>query len=314
MATNTGREPDLDFGRYLASVAERDIDLLLMEEFHISPEFVTWFCGRLNLDSVLPDGAWHSVSDTDGETDLLLRVRRGESRIGILIENKVAAPEQDQQAARYHLRATRAVKSGRFDKYLTVMCAPARYLEGLPLSSEYQHRVSYEEIAAWFAKHEDRRSSWRLQILQEAIEQGRRGYTMLVNSAITAFQVAYWNYLRVRHPRLIMAKPTPKGSKSNWIILKATGFPKGVNMHHKFDQDVMELGYQRTNVEEVLAVKSDWPEGIALVQKGGTGSLVISVPHVDVSSKFEDQIGRVETALQSAYRLIPYASLLKPSP
>lgn len=29
----------LDFGRYLQSVDERDVDLLLMEEFHVVPAF-----------------------------------------------------------------------------------------------------------------------------------------------------------------------------------------------------------------------------------------------------------------------------------
>ena len=38
------------FGRYLASVEERDIDLLLMEEFQITDEFVIWFCNDVKLD------------------------------------------------------------------------------------------------------------------------------------------------------------------------------------------------------------------------------------------------------------------------
>jgi hypothetical protein len=79
-----------DFRRYLASVEERDIDLLLMEEFQISDGFVAWFCD--------------SISDTDGETDLLLRVIIGNRRIGVLIENQISAPEQDEQGERYHIR------------------------------------------------------------------------------------------------------------------------------------------------------------------------------------------------------------------
>ncbi|WP_429819356.1 hypothetical protein [Ensifer sp. B1-9] len=40
-------ENEHDIGRYLASVEERDVDLLLMEEFHISDDFASWFCGIL---------------------------------------------------------------------------------------------------------------------------------------------------------------------------------------------------------------------------------------------------------------------------
>ena len=166
--------PDADFGRYLANVTERDIDLLLMEEFHISDDFVAWFCGELGLRDFSPDGAWHSLSDTDGESDLLLRVVKGRQRIGILIENKVGAPEQDLQAERYHLRGIRSREQGKLDDYVTVMCAPTCYLDALSPNSAYQHRVSYEQIAEWFSKQQGRRAAWRHQIMLEAIDQGRR--------------------------------------------------------------------------------------------------------------------------------------------
>ena len=306
--SKSGRGRGLE--RYLASVAERDIDLLLMEEFHISPKFVEWFCARLGIPDAAADGAWHSWSDSDGETDLLLRATIGETRIGVLIENKIAAREQDEQAARYIRRGNREMKAGLFDRYVTVICAPARYLEGLPEDSSYQGRIAYEEIAGWFGRHDDPRSAWRRRVLEEAIEQGRRGYTMLVNSAVTAFQEAYWHYLRANHPRLFMAKPTEKGNRSNWIVLKALDFPKGVQLHHKLDQRVMELGFQQTRVEQVLAVQPKQPEGIQLLQKGKSASLAILVPPVDVTGNFEEQAVAVEVGLQAAYRLIPFASLL----
>lgn len=97
-----------DFGRYLLTVEERDIDLLLMEEFHVSPAFVSWFAVQVGVGDATFAGAWHSVTDTDGETDLLLRVVSGDMRTAILIENKVAAPEQSRQDARYHIRGARS--------------------------------------------------------------------------------------------------------------------------------------------------------------------------------------------------------------
>ncbi|MBZ9960616.1 PD-(D/E)XK nuclease family protein [Mesorhizobium sp. BR1-1-14] len=232
-----------DFGRYLASVEERDIDLLLMEEFHVSDEFVSWFCTQIGLSGIRPGGAWHSASDTDGETDLLLRVLAGSSRIGVLIENKIKAPEQDQQDRRYHLRGIRSREAGKFDEYLTVMCAPRRYLDGLPSDSAYEHRIEYEAIADWFSRLDGRRAAWRYRVMTEAIDQARRGYVMSVSAMTTEFHRDYWEHLRRRHPRLHMAKPGNKGPKSNWIILKGHDFPKDVKLHHKLDQSVMELGY-----------------------------------------------------------------------
>jgi hypothetical protein len=160
--------------RYLASVQERDIDLLLMEEFHVTDEFVSWYCGRLGLGKVTPNGAWHSVSDKDGETDLFLCVHAGGHKVGVLIENKIAAAEQEKQAERYHVRGMRMVADGKIDSYIVAICAPQAYLNGLSPNSGYQYRVPYEEIAKWFEadKEKMRRAAWRYRIMNEAIEQG----------------------------------------------------------------------------------------------------------------------------------------------
>jgi len=304
-------EPDPDFGRYLATVAERDIDLLLMEEFQICDDFVAWFCSEIGLGPVSPAGAWHSVSDTDGETDLLLRVVKDGRRVGVLIENKIAAPEQDLQAERYHLRGIRSREAGKLDDYVTVMCASQRYLDSLRSDSVYQHRLPYERIAEWFMRRNGRREAWRCQVMLEAIEQGRRGYTMTVNATITAFHLSYWEHLRQRHPRLQMARPDKRGNKSNWIIMRGVNFPKGVQIHHKIDQQVIELGFNSRSIEEILAVKADWPDDIAVVQKGKTASLAIRVPPLDMKLGVQAQITAIEEALQAVYRLIPYASLVK---
>jgi hypothetical protein len=162
-----------------------------------------------------------------------------------------------------------------------------------------------------FGKQAGRRAAWRHHIMLEAIEQGRRGYTMAINAAITEFHLAYWEHLRRRHPRIQMARPKNRGSKSNWIILKGHDFPKGVNMHHKFDQQVMEIGFPKRKIEDILAVKPDWPDDIALVQKGHTASLAISIPPIDMKLDLKAQLPAVEKALDAAYRLMRYASLFQ---
>jgi hypothetical protein len=306
--------PNLKFGRYLATIAERDIDLLLMEEFHVCDDFVAWFCSEIGLDAVTPSGAWHSVSDTDGETDLLLEVVKDLRRIGILIENKIGAPEQNLQAERYHLRGIRSREEGKLDDYVTVMCAPQSYLSALNPESPYQHRFPYERIAEWFRRRSGRRATWRYGIMLEAIDQGRRGYTMTVNPIATAFHRAYWEHLCRQHPRLQMVRPDKRGSNSTWIIMRGLDFPKGVQIHHKFGPQLIELGFNNRRIEEILAIKAktaDWPADIEVVQKGKTASLAIHVPSIDMKLGVEAQITAIEEALRAAYRLIPYASLFQ---
>jgi hypothetical protein len=302
---------EADFGSYLVTVEERDIDLLLMEEFHVSEEFVEWFCRQLAMSSdVSFNGAWHSVSNTDGETDLLLRVRFRTRRIGILIENKIAAPEQDRQDERYHVRGTRAQEEGMFDDFVTCMCAPQVYLDGIEHRSLYEHRISYEMIAEWFAALDGRRHAWRRRIMQEAIQQGRRGYKMIVNTTVSEFHMAYWEYLHRRHPRIYMKKPTPKGNSSNWILMKGPNFPKRVSLSHKLDQRVVELGFEGRKISEVLAIKSDWPYDIVPDQKGGTAVLSIHVPAIDMTKGFCVQEESLEEVFAAVHKLIPYGRLL----
>lgn len=298
-----------DVGRYLSSVAERDIDLLLMEEFHISEEFVRWFAEQVGEKGAAPDGAWHSLSDTDGETDLLLRVRCGPQRIGILIENKVGAPEQDMQAERYHLRGIRSREAGKFDRYVTVMCAPSRYLSGLSEESAYQFRVSYEAIAEWFAPGTDKRSQWRHEIMREAIEQGRRGYTMAVNEITSRFHREFYEFLTRRYPRLQMRKPGNKGSNSNWIVIKGVGFPKGVTLNYKLGKRTIDLSFFPMDVAE-LAERGPWPDDIEIQQIGMSAALVMHTPEIRMSDSVAEQSDAIGEVLSMADRLAGYAKIL----
>jgi hypothetical protein len=303
-------EEETDFGSYLVTVGERDIDLLLMEEFHVSEAFVAWFCNCLGIHGAAFNGAWHSISNVDGETDLLLRVRVEGQRIGVLIENKIAAPEQANQDERYHLRGARHQQDGKFDRYVTCICAPEIYLNNLAARSAYQHRISYEAISDWFGRLEGPRSVWRHRVIREAIAQSRRGYTMIVNPINSEFHLAYWEYLTKWHPLILMRRPAPKGSKSNWIIMKGADFPSGVQIHHKIDQCVVELGFNNHTRSELMAAKEDWPSDITVRQKGNVATLSINVPNIEMAKGVSAQIEPLEKVFEAVYRLLPHARLL----
>lgn len=81
----------------IESLCERDIDLLVLEELHVSPSFRSWWLERVGVGQPLATefkGAWHSVTDaTLGESDLLLLVSAGNGkRCAVLTENKIDAP------------------------------------------------------------------------------------------------------------------------------------------------------------------------------------------------------------------------------
>lgn len=298
------------FGSYLAKVQERDIDLLLMEEFHVSPEFVSWFCQHVGERDTQFDGAWHSVTDADGETDLLLRVTNKTERVGILIENKISAPEQALQAERYHLRAARSQHNGYFERFIVCMCAPKLYLDALSESTLYQAKIAYEDIAAWFALKDDARSKWRRAIVQEAIAQSRRGYRMVVNETVSAFHQEFWQYIQSQQPHLVMRRPTPKGNKSNWIIFKGLDFPKNVKFHLKMDQQVIELGFAGVLVTDLRSAIPDLPRDIRTVQKGGVAALSIPTPFLDQTKSLSHQQDALARTMEAVGRLLPFARAL----
>ena len=278
---------EADFKRYLQTVEERDIDLLLMEEFHVSTDFVEWFCAQARVSGTIEfAGAWHSVSDEDGESDLLLRVQASGKRIAVLVENKIAAPEQPEQDARYRLRGARARDAGLCDSFVTCICAPRAYLSSLASASMYESRIAYEDIRDWYAGREGARHVWRKRIMTEAIERGRRGYVMSVHPSNLNFHRDYWEYVQQHHPGLIMREPKKRGAKSNWVILKSLEMPKNVQLVHKLDQSCVELEFARTSAANLAGLRREWPQEIRVRQKSKSAVLSIKVPPIDMSSGF----------------------------
>jgi len=90
-----GKHKWMENGISIAGVSERDIDLLLLEEFLSSPDFSDWFVMKALGDSVNLGRcmeARRSVSDGSGESDLEISfVQEDGVRTRLLIENKVNA-------------------------------------------------------------------------------------------------------------------------------------------------------------------------------------------------------------------------------
>ncbi len=168
-------------GASVDNLTERDIDLLLLEDFIVSRDFLAWFCSRIGVRDARLERARRNMTDSDGESDIVLWVKAGTLYIIVLIENKIDAPQQELQDERYHVRGPRLAREAGYDDYLTVICAPCGYLDGLPSGSAYQHRVSYEEISDWFDAANGPRAAWRGDVLRQASDPANRRRPMRVN-------------------------------------------------------------------------------------------------------------------------------------
>jgi len=294
------------FGQYLQSVRERDIDLILLEEFHCCEEFVEWFCKTADFENVQFVGAWNSVSNVYGETDLLVCVQQQHKIIGLFVENKIKALEQDNQDGRYHIRAQRAVADGTIDEYHTMIIAPDQYLRNFRTDHAFMSVLSFEKIESWFEGRKDPRSKWRSAIMREAIEQNRRPNNMIKNSTRSQFFEDYWRYLKMNHPSFIMNRPTAKGNKSRWVMFKGLEFGPGIQFTHKCNKCLIELGFSRTSLNNFPAsILDNLPSGARATQVGGKTAIHFDVPEIDLESPLDTQVESVEAAISAAYLLMP---------
>ena len=100
----------------VGAVSERDVDLLLIEEFASCPEFVLWLLDRVDSEpheDVEVVRCGRSITGSTGESDAEVHVRVGRDVVAILVEDKVHAAAQPRRVERYRERGDSYVRAGR---------------------------------------------------------------------------------------------------------------------------------------------------------------------------------------------------------
>lgn len=166
-------------------LAERDMDLVLLEEMLSSDPFKKWLVGKLyngtrQFGRLI--GAWHTPTlEPLGSVDILLVFEEASAhrRCAILIENKIDQPKQNLQAQRYFEFGEKGVQEGLWDEYLTCLFSPQAYFSCLEPSEYFSSYLSYEEIETWFSRaavetHSvtPERCAYKKTLIRQAIEQG----------------------------------------------------------------------------------------------------------------------------------------------
>jgi hypothetical protein len=85
---------------------ERDVDILLAEEFSVNAAFADWFRSQTKYKTSIARVVDVFVSKRDnlGESDLIVIYEiEGGNRVALLVEDKVRAPLQPGQAKRYRM-------------------------------------------------------------------------------------------------------------------------------------------------------------------------------------------------------------------
>ena len=292
------------------AVQERDTDLLILEEIKCNRNFTDWLLAKT---IGLPDnyeliGAWHSLTQVGlGESDLAFKLWTGERTLLFFIENKVDADFQPNQADRYRLRGNQKRDNGECHEFYTILFAPKRYITR---NKDFDFYLEYEEVRDWFSNQVDlgQRGIYKADILEIAIEKLRRGYTPIINGAVTDFRWAYFNYSNKYFPQLKMNEPKKElPKKTGFIRFKPTdmGLQKGEFIIHKKRGDVdLQLRRLDSNLDSIKnKYQGTINDEMKIVQTNKSVSIRIRVPQIDIEGVFNDQLDNIDIALKKVETL-----------
>lgn len=288
----------------LETVNERDVDLILLEEFHTSEAFRTYFLENFSLGSLKFKYAWHSVTYPSlGESDLVVDFYDGSEVVRFLIENKIDAPEQFEQQERYQERGKEHANAGECDRFYSVLICPEKYVDDEE-SKNYDRLIYYEGIMEWFSENG---KYYRKKVFEQAIDKSKRGYQKIEDPNVMEFWKKYYELANDLAPELEMKEPGKKGSKSGFIYFKPSALDdsKSSLVHKTFhgakvDLQISGLGKKIEEISNVLKGKLEKDMFVSRAKK--SASISISVPKVDPGEDFDEQ--KVSKAINSAKKLL----------
>ncbi len=294
-----------------SDLRERDMDLLLMEEIASCQKFANIFLSLISLADAEVVSVEQSKTDEDGESDITVIVTKGSINYGLLIEDKIDAEAQPAQASRYHKRGCEGIKKGDYQAYKTFIVAPQRYLDNNAEASRYDYQVPYEACLAYFTSQSDRRSLFKAQLMEQAIEKQKRGYQPIVDDAVTDFWMQYCGYQRQFYRELcIKGNFEGKPAKSTWVYFD-TGL-KNTRIIHKVAHGIVDvefsgLGERWRDLRSLCqsAFGNLFDARLAVEQTGKSAVLrsMTPVATIDVHKPFSAQKASVNVALQEVCRL-----------
>jgi len=292
---------------------ERDIDLLLAEEFAVSPEFASWFLGQTRFAGA-DVGVLYvfvSLSDVTGESDLVVVFQQigGERRVALHIEDKIDAPLQPQQEARYRLRGESAVSRNEYDEFLVVLCSPEGYRDSHPETSSFDSFVSYESIGEYLAGCGDERSQYRSTFITSAASRSGNTWTKIDDPATKAFWDAAYEIAQRDFPLLEM-KPLDLTKDSTWITFRPQDMPTKPHWIYvalKGEQGQIDLTFTRVPLRVLAPVVEPLLEpGMTVHQTGKSAAIRIQVDGFRVSEPAEAELPKVREAFVACERLIRF--------
>ena len=289
-----------------SDVLERDLDMLMIEEFVCSKAFLKIFTDKVGINSESLCSVYFSKTDISlGETDITVIIESNKEKIGLLIENKIDAIAMPEQANRYFQRGEKGIERGEYNSFYVFIVAPRKYLQQNTEAQKYSHRVEYEVLASYFEKKKGLHSQFKLHLLRQAIEKQKRGYQVEKDTAVTEFWRMYSNYQKEYYPEIEMVYGNSiKGAKSRWPRFRTV--IDQLYIIHKTESGFIDLTFNKCadrliDVEEMLSsINRDYHEQGFSVHKAMRSAVVrMRVPVLNLHQPFENQLKEVDVGLHA---------------
>lgn len=295
---------------------ERDIDILLAEEFKVSPMFTAWFLKQTRKFASIEAHvlyAYVSMTDWIGESDLVVIYQpvAGPS-FALLIEDKIDALLQPDQEARYRRRAEAEVgraHDAKYSDYEVILCAPKSYSESHPQTRSFDSFVSYEKIGNFLKSNDsDLRNAYRAAFILSAAKKSTSNWTPIQDEVTDKFWEKAYLIANKQFPELQL-KRLKLTKDSTWITLRPFQMPtqpKSIYISLKGDKGHMDLTFGRCLLEKLHPrVSMILEEGMTLDRTGQSVAIRITVPgfnvvDLDLDSDMEE---RLRTAFAACARL-----------
>ena len=302
---------------YFGDVYEHDMDLLFLEEFVCSDDFLQIFTEQIGIHNAKVLSVYSSKTDILlGESDITVVLETNGEKIGLLIENKIDALAMPEQAARYALRGQKGVEKGDYDRFFVFIIAPKKYLLQNSEAKKYPHSVEYERILSYFENHKDSRSEFKIQQIRQAIDKQKKGYQVEMDKAVTEFWNNYLEYQRMHYPEVdFIYRGEIKGANATWPRFRTV--IDGLYLFHKSEFGFVDLTFDNCGdkivaVERLLsdAVGDYLKQGYSVHKTSKSAAIRIMVPITDFHRPFEEQSDKVETVFKSIKKMTELAKLL----
>jgi hypothetical protein len=296
------------------SIQEFQIDFFLEEEFNADPMFAKQFVAAcqptLRFASV--EKVTHSVSDKYGEADLVVIVNGNQpsgeiARLALLIEDKITAGFQPDQAGRYRARGVEGKEQGLWTCFKTVLVAPSAYIAR---GHGFDAALSLEQTKEWICPADLARRRFKIAKIEEAIAKKNATGVQIVDLEMTSFRSDYYACLQEFNTRestdFTMRRPAPTYWGDYWFILRSAELPNSAQIRHMPPSGIIELNLKDTDISKARALEALLEHDMKLVATGKYNqhtTIRCASPKISVFNDFARDQPKVEAALLAAKRL-----------